>query len=343
MQFETQVAKALEHTLEQVLPTLPVGASIFFLRAQALPFLLNNKSFEMSCCQTFKPWSDKLEAQGFENNPEWPSANFDLVLYLPTRFKQENLYNFARLSAVLKPAGILLSAAHNKLGARSYENALQELFGDLQSFSAHHCRVSLVKNGPGLNAELLQQWSKIDQPQLVPGTGLFSSAACFSAQEVDSASLLLSSHLPSTLGARGADLGAGYGYLSDFILQHAAGVQELALYEAEYEALSCARENLARLQTPTKLSFQWHDVTQGLLHEELDWIVMNPPLHDLSKAQAQLGPKFIQAAHAALKKDGNMYIVFNAHLPYQKLLNELFRSVKLLGENKSFKVITAKK
>lgn len=343
MHSEAQVASALDSLLEQVLAGLTHQPSVFFLRAQPLLQLRNTKIRKLDCHQSFKPWADRLVSAGFVCSLDWPTSPYDLTLYLPTRFKQENLYNFSRLAELLEPDGILLCAAHNKLGARSYENSLGELFGDLESFSLNHCRISVVKNGKNVNGQLLQEWKSLGLPKLVRGTQLYSSHACFSSQEVDKASSFLSEFLPKEFAPRGADLGAGYGYLSDYVLGHGHGIEQIHLYEAENDALICAQENLRPYSSRVDIRFHWHDVGNGLLQQDLDWVIMNPPLHDLSRAQSSLAAKFVQAAHAALRRDGMLYLVFNAHLPYPKIISELFRSYKVLGENKSFKVMAAKK
>ncbi len=343
MRFETRVSAALDFILKDVLGTLPATSSIIFLRAQPLPSLSQNHNFQLICNQTFKPWADILEQAGLKNSLEIPEQAFDFALYLPTRFKQENYYNLARLISILKPGGILISAAHNQLGAKSLEASLQQLGGTFQTHSKHHCRINSFEKTSDLNQELLKTWLALGSGHLLEGTDLYVDKACFSSDKIDPASELLVRAINDDLCGHGADLGAGYGYISRQLLLKTAKIDSLALYEAEYIALACAKKNLQNFAAQKKLEFEWHDVTCGLKHNNLDWIVMNPPFHDMSENNTALGRKFIASAFNALKPGGHLYLVFNAHLPYTDPLKASFKSIKILAQTNTFKVVEAKK
>jgi 16S rRNA (guanine1207-N2)-methyltransferase len=50
---------------------------------------------------------------------------------------------------------------------------------------------------------------------------------------------------------------------------------------------------------------------------------------------------FIRAAQRGLAPDGVLWMVANRHLPYDKLLHELFRDVQEVGGDGGFKVMRA--
>ena len=115
-----------------------------------------------------------------------------------------------------------------------------------------------------IDAALLAQWSTLDAVRPILGGRFLSRPGVFAWDRIDPASQLLAEHLPSDLRGRAADLGAGYGYLSDELLKRCPGIASLDLYEAEARALALARRNLADAAARLQLRYLWQDVTAGL-------------------------------------------------------------------------------
>ena len=126
----------------------------------------------------------------------------------------------------------------------------------------------------------------------------------FSADGIDPASRLLAQTLPSKLGRRVADLGAGWGYLSAHILTHDS-VEQLHLIEANHTALDCAKANVQ----DARAQFHWADARSWKAGEPLDTVVMNPPFHTSRKAEPSLGQAFIEAAARGLTGSGHLWLV----------------------------------
>jgi 16S rRNA (guanine1207-N2)-methyltransferase len=191
------------------------------------------------------------------------------------------------------------------------------------------------------DAALLAQWSKLDAPRPILGGRFASRPGVFAWDRIDPASALLVEHLPADLAGKGADLGAGYGYLSAEVLARSNKVVSLDLYEAEARALDLAKRNLAAFETKATLGYRWHDVTTGL-PEQYDFIVSNPPFHTQSRAdRPDVGRRFIAVAAESLKPGGRLFLVANRHLPYEAVLNASFGQVRVVGEGDGFKVIEA--
>ena len=150
----------------------------------------------------------------------------------------------------------------------------------------------------------------------------------FSSDGIDQASALLARALPAGLKGVGADLGAGWGYLSWHMLKRAAGVSTLHLIDSDSRALDSARVNV----TDPRARFHWADATTPLPRLALDFVIMNPPFHQGRDARPQLGTAFIRAAAAMLRPSGQLWMVANRHLPYEPTLAACFRShVELPG------------
>ena len=197
-----------------------------------------------------------------------------------------------------------------------------------EALSKAHGKLAVVKPGPALAL-----WAA--KPLQVEG-GFQTLPAVFSADGPDRGSALLAAALPAKLGARVADLGAGWGYLSRAILTR-EGVKELDLVEAEAEALACAKVNIS----DARAKFHWADATTFKPARFWDAVVMNPPFHTVRETDTGLGMAFIKAAQRGLSPSGSLWMVANRHLPYDKLLVSLFKQVEEIGGDKAFRVTRA--
>ena len=168
--------------------------------------------------------------------------------------------------------------------------------------------------------------------------GFYTAAGVFSDGAVDVGSALLIAQLPQKLPARMADLGAGWGYLSQGVLQRDS-VKSIDLIEAEALSLDCARLNV----TDPRAQFLWADATTHKPEKGYDGIVMNPPFHIGRNADPSLGRAFIAAAARQLAPHGKLWMVANRHLPYEPALREAFRNVEVLETTNAFKVFHATK
>lgn len=168
--------------------------------------------------------------------------------------------------------------------------------------------------------------------------GWLTAPGVFSADGVDPASELLAGALPD-LSGHGADLGAGWGYLSARALARFPKIKALDLVEAEHAALDCARVNV----TDPRAAFHWEDATAWRPGRMLDFVIMNPPFHRGRSADPSLGRAFIRAAAGMLAPRGRLVMVANAHLGYETFLGEVFGEVGSLGGNRSFKLLSAER
>lgn len=321
----------------------PASNRVLFLRARAgiaLPPQATAWVFQ----QSFRPFADALTRAGLTPVTVAPQETFDLVLVLPPRQREESRALLARALQCVSEGGIVVASSLNSEGARSAEADLERLAGSVQSLSKHKCRVfwALAERDQAANP-LLTQWAMLDAPRPIADGRFLSRPGLFAWDRIDAASALLASCLSGDLSGRGADLGAGFGYLAAEVIARCPAVTSLDLFEAEARALDLARINLAAdpgRATPVQLAFHWHDVTGGL-PGSFDFIVSNPPFHQGRADQPDLGRAFITAAAAALKPGGRLWLVANRHLPYEAALAQGFTRVRKVKEESGFKVIEA--
>lgn len=195
----------------------------------------------LTCEQSFRPFAEALERNGWnvreESEIEADSTRYALVLVLPPRQREEARALFARAVALTAPGGRVVACQSNNEGARSGEADLRQLTGLAGSLTKHHCRTYWTAPLPAdTDATLQARWAALDAPRKILDGRFVSRPGVFAWDRIDPASALLVEHLPTTLAGHGADLGAGFGYLSAEVLARCPKVTVLDLYEAQARA-----------------------------------------------------------------------------------------------------------
>ena len=322
----------------------PQGPVLFLRARDGWPLREHAAATQLVCAQSFRPFADALQRSGWqvcdEQALEQSQERYPVVLVLPPRQRDEARALFAQALAKLAPGGIIVACQANNEGARSGESDLQQLTGLGGKLTKNHCRAYWSVPADGQHDEALRKrWAALDAPRRIVDGRFLSRPGVFAWDRIDPASALLVDQLPTDLAGRGADLGAGWGYLSTEVLARCPKVTALDLYEAESRALALARHNLADMAGPVKLDYRWHDVTAGI-DGRYDFVVSNPPFHTPAREdRPDIGRRFIAVAAQSLRPGGQLFMVANRHLPYEQILNESFGQVRVAAERDGFKVI----
>jgi 16S rRNA (guanine1207-N2)-methyltransferase len=291
--------------------------------------------------QSFYP--DIAGWQQFQPTPDIKQGSlYQNVLCVLVKQKEACFYQIAQSLNHLEEDGLMIVVAANDAGGKRIEKWMQEFGLKTYNLSKSKCRIAWAYR-KNVNQKIIDQKIMGGARQVVSieGQNFTTQPGIFGWDKVDQGSKLLTRFVSEKLSGNGADFGCGYGFLSNFVLQKHPKINRFIAAEADYNALLCAQENLKNF---SNVEFQWCDLTQKInLKIPLDFIVMNPPFHAGKKADSDIGQKFIENAAHALKKKGVLYIVANAHLPYEKTLNYLFTKVEKLTEEQGFKVYSAEK
>jgi 16S rRNA (guanine1207-N2)-methyltransferase len=278
--------------------------------------------------QGFRPDHDALAARGFRVLPEVPNRQFAGALVCLPRAREAARAAVAAAAAAVVPGGPVAVDGQKDDGIDTLLRELKARVALGGPVVKAHGRLAVFAAG-----KRLADWAA-GQTEL-PG-GWITRPGVFSADGPDRGSVLLAEALPSRLKGKGVDLGAGWGYLARAVLARDA-VARLDLVEADHAALACARRNV----TDPRAVFHWADATVWKPDRRVDFVVMNPPFHRGRAADPALGTAFLAAAARALVPDGTLWLVANRGLPYDRVLQSLFREVEEIGADASFRLTRA--
>lgn len=322
-------ASRISLILENGALTLPEAGQIAVYGAGADDDLRALPKERLEIIQGFKPDFDALEARGFQvavaaNGP------YAAAIVMLDRSKAKTRMMIAE--AVAKtPNGLIIIDGLKTDGADGLYKECRKRLTVSEAFSKAHGKLFWFTAEAAFD-----DWA--DKGPILVGDGFQTVAGVFSAEKFDRGSQALIAALPEKLPKRLADLGAGWGYLSRHILTREK-IRELHIIEANYNALECARKNV----TDERAHFHWADATRLTPAQPFDAIITNPPFHTTRKADADIGRAFISAAAGMLTPSGQLWLVANRHLPYERTLAETFRFVEEVAGDNSFKILRATK
>ncbi|QDY68638.1 class I SAM-dependent methyltransferase [Qingshengfaniella alkalisoli] len=288
----------------------------------------------LTAVEDTQPVYDRLVAEGVSAVPSFTQLegrSAFVALRLP-RSRDAARVAIANAVALVEPGALVLIDGQKTDGVDSIYKEIRKRVPVLDTLTKAHGRSFWFEATDAFAdwAEHGREWTKVGGYVTAPGV--------FSADGIDPGSDLLADALPDDVSGYGADLGAGWGYLSAKLLR-SRGVAKLDLVEASHLALSAARLNV----TDERAAFHWADATSWTASGRLDFVVTNPPFHTGRKAEPELGKAFIRSAAKLLKPSGRLFLVANRHLPYEAILSERFGKVDEISGNGSFKVIRASK
>lgn len=301
----------------------------------------SNNLENFDCVNNFKPSADTWY-KSVEPTLDRSKKYQNILCEIPKQ-KEAAFYMLALGLNQMEENGLLLAVASNDAGGKRLEKWFTDFGLSPQSTSKQKCRIVWARKG-NINQSVVEEYLALGQPKkLTLGDQVYTTqAGVFGWDKIDIGSALLLDYLPEILSGVGADFGCGYGYLSHQILARQHKIKKLYAFDADYNALECAKENLKNYEKDIEISYGWEDLTKiPVLSEKLDWVVMNPPFHDGKNTSSVLGEKFIETAAATLKKEGVLYMVANAHLPYERALQNHFSSITKVAEEKGFKIFIA--
>ncbi len=248
----------------------------------------------------------------------------------------ERRYVLAQALRALGPGGRMIALAPKDKGGTRLAKELGTFGCAAADQPRRHHRICVAARPPepaGI-AEAIDAGA----PRHVDNLALCTQPGIFSWDRLDPGTALLLSTLP-TLKGRGADFGCGLGILARAVLSSET-VTAMTLVEIDRRAVEMARRNVA----DPRATIRWADIrTPGLELGDLNFVVTNPPFHEGGAEDQALGRAFIARAVEALRPGGTLWLVANAHLPYEAPLRAAFRTVAVAAQANGYRVYEARR
>jgi 16S rRNA (guanine1207-N2)-methyltransferase len=270
----------------------------------------------------------------------------DLVVVLPVQSRDLNRRLLLESLAALKQGGRLAIAGPNGGGIRTTIGDATALLGtprDETSRMKQRLAVYLV-DGP---RDERPAWA--DEPGIAPGTwaplsvtidgealALATLPGVFSADGLDAGTAMLLDNLPDLSGKRVLDLGCGAGVIG--IAAARAGAADVTMIDVDLMAVAAARENVDRMGVPGTTAVA-SDLYGSIHDREFDVILSNPPFHAGQRIDHDISETIVRGAPAVMATGGELVLVANRFLAYDRAIRETFGGVARLADNEKYHVL----
>jgi 16S rRNA (guanine1207-N2)-methyltransferase len=135
----------------------------------------------------------------------------------------------------------------------------------------------------------------------------------------------------------GVDLGCGTGVIATALARARPGLSMLATDDSA-AAVSSALATVAANGLTGRVQVQRDDAMSTLADASVDLVVCNPPFHLGTSVPAGASAKLFQAAGRVLRPQGQLWMVFNSHLPYRAQLTRSVGPTAEVARNTKFTV-----
>ena len=240
-------------------------------------------------------------------------------------------------AAAAHPDVLLVAGGRDKHMTRSMNAVLAKHFSDVSaSYGQRKCRVLLARSPHGASAapSFPRRATHEDLDLTVCAHG-----AAFAGTSIDLGTRFLLTFLdqmPAT--ARSViDLGCGTGVLATLLARRLPQAQVLAVDDS---AAGCRSTTMtaAANDVASQISVARADVLDPIADQSADLIVCNPPFHRGTTRDSSVAFEMFAGAGRVLRPGGELWTVFNSHLPYLGSLHGTVGPTTIVGRNSSYLV-----
>ena len=282
--------------------------------------------------------------------PPGQAGAFDLVIIDLPKGRRLAQRWLAQAGEAQSPGGRLYLAGANEEGIQAVVKDAAGLFGEpaILGYKKGNRVARFVKPG-----EFLPQPGWLAEPGVRPGSWqefevgtpagtlrLSSLPGVFSSGRLDEGSAMLLPFLEQASGKQVLDLGCGYGLLGLVAAQ--ANARHTDLVDESLLAVACAQKNLAEDQLVNARAFP-SDALSDVLDRRYDLVVTNPPFHNGKEVDYRMADAFIRGSWEVLNPGGELLLVANRFIRYDRLMREVFASVHMAAETGRYQIFQARK
>jgi 16S rRNA (guanine1207-N2)-methyltransferase len=163
--------------------------------------------------------------------------------------------------------------------------------------------------------------------------------AAFAGTKIDIGTRFLLEFLDQMEPAAGpaVDLGCGTGVIATALARAYPQLGVLATDEST-GAVSSASATVAANGLAGRVQVQRDDAMSTVADSSVGLIVCNPPFHVGTSVHSGASIKLFEAAGRVLRPTGQLWTVFNSHLPYRSQLTRALGPTRVVGRNTKFTV-----
>jgi 16S rRNA G1207 methylase RsmC len=272
------------------------------------------------------------------------TIDVDLVVIKLPKSNSMLIEQLRQLSNILSPDTLVIAGAKAKDIHSSTLSLFEQHLGTTTTSLARKksrlifCQPKAEKLNQALSTQL-KTWS-IDSPQLTISNlpGVFANTA------LDIGARLLLENIPTNIEQRNViDLGCGNGVLGLAVAAKNPDAQ-VTFSDESFMAVESARLNVTNnIVHPERCDFIWNDCLSDIEFDSTDWIICNPPFHQLQTITDHIAWQMFKDAYRVLKRGGKLRIVGNRHLGYHIKLQRIFDNCTTIASNGKFVILEAKK
>lgn len=260
------------------------------------------------------------------------------LVYLP---KSKGLIDMtlALVSGIVARGGSVVLTGANDAGIRSADEFFEKNIGPVeQKIVGNHSAMYIGKNqalGAGKSIS-----NFLSYQSLIYGTmniEVASLPGVFSGGKLDAGTKLLLDTIPYT-AKRVLDIGSGAGVIGT-IYKKKSPESVLTLSDVSPLAVEATKKTVEKNNIDATVTLS--DVFSNI-KGEYDLILCNPPFHKGVGTDYSFIEVFARDARKHLVRGGEIYLVCNSFLAYEKKLELAGFSVKVVTDNNSFKVLLVK-
>ena len=279
-----------------------------------------------------------------------PSALDVVLLKVPKSLSllEDQLH---RLRPALRPDTVVIGAAMAKHVHTSTLDLFERIVGPTRTSLAEK-KARLIVCEPSATLEPPRNpWPRT---YLVPSSGevITGHAGVFSPDHFDVGTRffleqLLARYARAPIAGHVVDLGCGNGVVGTLTAMRNPGVTVTFLDES-YRAVASAEATFRANAGPDRaarfaVGNNLFELSAGeaIARGSVDVILNNPPFHSEQSMGDETAREMFVASHAALRAGGELWVVGNLHLAYEKHLKRVFGACDTVAANGKFAVLRA--
>lgn len=238
------------------------------------------------------------------------------------------------LSQALPSTAIVVATGRVKHMTRAQNDVLARSFGGV------HASLGVGKWRALVASEPLRTQSTWPRPGRVGDLTVWAHGATFNTWRLDAGTRLLLDAWDATdphgHGRRALDLGCGSGIIATRLARQGFAVDAS---DVSWAAVDSTRRTAAA--NGVQVDAVWRDGLAGVEGGRYDVIVTNPPFHIGAAKDSTPTLRMIEDARAALAPSGQLWCVFNSHLPYLDALRRHLGPTEIVARDRAYTVARA--